>query len=391
MNKINKGLVRFFMFAKRLLVTPSFIALLCIIPIIIPIAKTAITSDKSLARIVLCAEDDSPATAEIINSLTKKEDGTIVFTTADSSAEAIEEVENNKADGAWIFYSGFEEKLTDYVQKDNPLIKNYPSLVRVVEREETIPLKLSHEMLYGALYRYISFELCKDFIYSEIDREQAVPESAIEDKYFGAERLDDIIEVEVLNKKIEESGASMMTTPIRGLLSVVCVLCTTAAAMYFLKDEKEGRYDRLAPHKHIYPAFALTLAASLLSCFAVFIALHFSGLTTGFISELAAILMFAAAETGFCLVLCMLFNSAGKLGAMIPGLVAAMLVLSPVFFNLRELKVLGMMFPTYYYLNGIYDSSYLVSLALYTVTVYALAFVLAYLFKSKRINREKLI
>jgi tetratricopeptide (TPR) repeat protein len=155
--------------------------------------------------------------------------------------------------------------------------------------------------------------------------------------------------------------------------------------------EKEGKYDRLAPCDHIYPAFALIFSASFLSAAVALAAIFLSGLSLGAADEIISMVLFVFAESAFALVIAMVFNSYGKLGALTPGIVIAMLLLSPIFLNLRSLSFIGALFPTYHYLNSVYESAYVGSMIVYTVAAFALAFVCARIFKTKSVNRSMLI
>lgn len=388
--KMKRYFIWLLMSAKRLLVTPAFIILLCIIPLVVPTLKNILTSDTSMARVVLASED-SGATVENIKKHLTEDEGVIIYSVADTPAAAVRAVETGKADAAWIFCADFDDVIIDYTQKRGDFFAVRPQLARVIEREESVVLLLSHEKLYGAMYKYIAFELCKDFIYDEIDSNGVVPEEYLREVFFGAESLGDIIEVEILNEKIRDSGASMTTTPLRGIIAVVSTLCSICAAMYFLKDEKEGKYDRLAPGDHIYPAFALIFSASLLSAAVALAAILVSGLSVGVMDEILSMVLFVFAESAFALVIAMVFNSYGKLGALTPGIVIGMLLLSPIFLNLRSLAFIGALFPTFHYLHSVYDAAYLGSMAIYTVVAFALAFVCARIFKTKSVNRSMLI
>ena len=388
--KMKRYFIWLLMSAKRLLVTPAFIILLCIIPLVVPTLKNVLTSDTSMARIVLASED-SGATVESIKKHLTDDEGVIIYSTARTPEAAVRAVETGKADAAWIFCADFDDVIIDYTEKRGEFLAVRPSLVRVVEREDSVVLLLSHEKLYGAMYKYIAFELCRDFIYDEIDSNGVVPEEYLREVFFGAESLGDIIDVEILNEKIRDSGASMTTTPLRGIIAVVSTLSAICAAMYFLKDEKEGKYDRLAPCDHIYPAFALIFSASFLSAAVALAAIFLSGLSLGAADEIISMVLFVFAESAFALVIAMVFNSYGKLGALTPGIVIAMLLLSPIFLNLRSLSFVGALFPTYHYLNSVYESAYIGSMIVYTVVAFALAFVCARIFKTKSVNRSMLI
>ena len=149
-----------------------------------------------------------------------------------------------------------------------------------------------------------------------------------------------------------------------------------AAAMYFLSDAADGKFDWLAPKKRLAPAFGSCLAAAVASSVAVFLALFASGIFIGFVKEFISMLLYAVAVSGFCLILCVVFRSAGRLGASIPFFVIVTLVLCPIFFNLNVLKPVKFMLPTFYYLQSLYNKEFMLYFVIYCAGVYGVAFLL---------------
>ena len=129
----------------------------------------------------------------------------------------------------------------------------------------------------------------------------------------------------------------------------------------------------MSERKKIIPAFAHCLAALVPGAIAVLLAIGFTHISVGFARELLSMLLFVIASSGFCLVMCMLFKNPGNLGAAIPAILVVMLAVSPVFITIDMLKPVGMLFPTYYYLNSVYNSGYCLYFVYYIIGVYAVA------------------
>jgi len=377
MSQLRKAFVWFYMLGKRLLHQWGFVVLLCAIPIIVTVTNVAMSQDSGVLRVVLCNENKDPAAEEIIEKL-MEEDSVILFSTVATPDEAVKAVESHKFDAAWIFPDNFSEKLDDYMGK-----RSSEPFVRVVEREENISLRIAKEKLFGAIYPEVSYSLYKNYVYSEIVSEDDIPESAIKSKYDSMPRSKDIIKLEKLNGEKESANKiNYLNSPIRGILSLIVVLCSLTAAMYFLKDQSEGKFDWMPYRKRIIPALASCLSASLLSSIAVFLAIQFSGISTGFFNEIIPTILFIIGTAGFCTILCTFVRSPGKLGALIPGIIIIMLALSPIFFNLKVLRPVRLMLPTYYYLQAIYNVKYYLYFAFYCVAVYGIAFILNMIFSN---------
>ncbi len=377
MKKTKKALIWYLMFSKRLLHKFSFIFLLCLIPAVIPLMNTVLSDDAGILKIVLCCEDDDPSSKKAIDTL-QNSDGIIQYSVSHSKEQAMEAVRKFKADAAWIFRNNLSEAINQYA-----LDESSDPLVHIIQREETVPLQISRELLHGALYGDIVYSVYSDFVKKNVLPENSVSDSQLREYYESTQRNGDIIKTERLNSSVPLMETNYLTAPLRGILALLIMLCTMAAALYFLKDQSEGKYDWLPPQKRLIPAFASCLSASVFSAVAVFVSFQFTGLTTGFCRDLLGMILYVCCTTGFCINLCTLFRSPGKLGATIPGLIIIMLVLSPIFFNGTELRPIRLCLPPYYYLQSTYNNDYYIYSLVYCIVAYGLAFVLNFIMNKK--------
>lgn len=380
MKSLKKYFIWYYMLSKRLLKKKSFIILLCIIPIIIPLVNMAMSQDSGILKIVLCNDGNTDTSAKIIDSLIN-DDGVILYSVADSRRSATKDVISGKADAAWIFSPDIDEGIENY-NTDNI---NQP-LIDIIQREDSIQLKLSKELLYSALFETLSRSLYKNFVYANIVSEDILSSEEIDRYYDNMDKPDNIIQLERLDSGPVKTQSNYLSVPLRGLLSLFVVFATLAAVMYFLKDQSENKYSWMPVKKRLAPAFASCLSASCFSAIAVFIALNFSNISVGFMRELISMILFVIASTAFGLLLCIIFKSYGKLGASIPGMIIIMLILSPIFFDVRFLKPIKMMLPTYYYLYSISDSTYLLYMVLYSIIMFMVCILLNQLLSNKKIS-----
>lgn len=352
------------MSSKRLLKKASLVALLLLIPLMMPVVNSLMEEDSGVLKIVLSAESNDEKAQKIIDSLVKK-DSIINFELEESPEKAIKAVEERDADSAWIFSENFSIKCDLYGKN-----KTADPLVTVYEGEDTVPLKLSKEILYGALFSDISYSIHKNFVYSDVVDKELVSENKIEENYNKMERNGEIVVFERLNSEKNEINTNYLIAPLRGMMSLIVVLCALVSAMYFLKDSEEGKYDWIPKRKRLAPAFSLCLSASLFSGIVVFLALNFSSFGTGVLKELVSMVLFVFMSSGFALMFCLLFKNSGKLGATLPGIMIIMLVLSPIFFNVKALRIVRLLLPTYYYLQATYNSNYYLYSVVYCIVVY---------------------
>ncbi len=371
MIKLYKYFLWFYMLTKRLLCEWGFVILLCLIPLGSILINMAMSAESGVVHIVLCSEDNDPTSLRVINSLLS-DNSVIQFSQSDSADEAIKAVAAHDADSAWIFTPDLSKKIDEYAA--HPAIAE--PVVEVVSREDSLALKIVREKLFGAVYGEFSYSIYTNFMYSDMVREQTVSPDDARNYYQSMEKSNNIIEIERFGAKTSHNNSNYLIAPIRGILSLMIVLCALTAAMYYLKEQELGKFAWLSVEKRIVPAISSCFSASCLSAIAVFITIKFSGISVGTFNELVSMILFIIATTGFCMTLTTLFRSAGKFGAVIPGIIIIMLVLSPIFFNMKVLRPVRLMLPTYYYLQSIYNTEYYLYTIIYCIATYFIGFVL---------------
>jgi len=384
MTKLKRALVWFLMLTKRLVLQWGFVIMLCAIPIVVSLTNVLVSDDDNgILHIALSYEEKDEAVEKVITKL-MEEDSVIQYKLVPTPDEARLGVKNNTYDVAWIFPKDFKEKLDAFIKSDNE-----EPFIEIFLREETIPIRIAKQKLFSAIYSDFSYSIYKNFVYEVLVTDEQVSEEEVLETYSRMPREQDIIEVEKLNAKVKKDESSnYLNAPIRGLLSLIVMLCTLTGAMYYLKDMQEGKYDWLPYRKRILPAWASCLAGSSLACLTMLVAVLISGIGTGFLNEILPTILFALAAAGFGTVFCIIVRSPGKLGALIPGIIIVMLALSPIFFNVRSMLAISYMLPTYHYLYAIHNVNYFWYYILYCIAVYAVVFVLNMLVSNIKGNKS---
>ena len=205
---------------------------------------------------------------------------------------------------------------------------------------------------------------------------EQMSESEIKEGYDEAIGGGNIVELEKLDSSTKTNSTTYLTAPMRGILSLIVVLCGLAAVMYYQTDRENGTYDWLPTKKHILFGLATT-GSAVFDCAAIaVISLMFSGLFTVWYVELISSLLFVTATTAFCTVIGCLTRKASTTAHIIPFVMIILLVISPIFFNLKSLSAIQSLIPTYYYLYAVYDPSYLLYMVFYSAISFFLAFIL---------------
>ncbi len=363
MKKLKKLMLWYHMFNKRLLHKYSFILILVLVPILVPVAKLAMSEDSSILKVALVS-NESKSAEEIVKSLSNKK-SIIKYIVFDTEEAARKSVRLQETDAAWIFSENFDEELSEYA-KD----RSKKPIISVVEREDNIAQKLSRIQLFGSVFPHLSYELFKGFIYKNILSPDEIPERYLKNYYATDSADGDVVEIKTFNDQRTNSDSDFLTAPFRGILSILIIFAGISGIMMFLTDQASGKYDWLTPKKRIIPAFGLCFSAVSMTGLVVFLALIFSGFIKNLLIEVIALFLFIIASTLFSLFFAVVFRSAGKLGAMTPFLILLMIVLCPIFFSIDVLKGITLLLPPYYYLNAIADSKFLIYMVIYIIALY---------------------
>ncbi len=373
MKTIKKTFIRLFLLNKRMLKKTSFLLILCLIPILTVAITFFAREESGVLRILLCTQGENDAVSnEIINGLLDS-DNIIFFSKCDDIGYAYDCVKIGAADAVWIFKDNLQQKIDKFVSDG----KENNAFVTVIERETNISLQLSHEKLCGAVFPYISYSLFENFLYTEIFTVDEITKEQVKSAYDSAIGGGDLVTFESVSGETKDDNENYLTAPLRGLLSLIVVLCGLASVMYHQSDRENRIYDWMPKTKHIEFGFASCISAVFDSTVFVVLALIISELNMGAYEILSAI-VFMFATTAFCLLVGCITKKSSVTGKMIPFLMITLLVLSPIFFNLNSLQGLQMLFPTYYYLYSVYSPIHILYMAIYSVIVYIMVFVINY-------------
>ena len=352
---------------KRLLKKPSFLAVLLIVPLLVTLLGVAAKEESGIMTVVLAVQDTTDLTANAIVENLRKDSGLIRFLEGTpKEAEAL--VEGGQADAAWIFPRDMQEKIDAFVAFPNE--RN--GFVAVIQREESVFLRLALEKLNAALYPYLSLALCENYVYSNILTINDLPPEQLRQYYDAVDAEGaDLFDFVYANSgaPADTENANYLLSPVRGLLAIMVILGGLAAVLFYGQDETAGVFDRLPRGKRfwfsaVYPAVAVGNVI-----LAVFAALGLAGLLLNIVREIAALLLYGLITAGFCTGLRLLMPNGHMLAAVTPALIAGMTVLCPVFVNPPELPALQYLLPPFYYLKAIYDLKYMGYMAIYAVAI----------------------
>jgi len=361
-----RALMWFWLLNKRLFKKPGFFIILLFIPILVfAMNFVAQTEESNMMNIVLVQEDkNDDVSSKIVGDLLK-EKGLIGFTEVSSPAQARKMVKTGEASAAWIFPKNMQSRLDKVVEK--PSKKNY--VVEIIEREETVILLLTHEKLVGTVFDYCARDLYIDFVRKNVEGLEDVSDEKLLGYYDNVEvEGEDLFEANYYNSDrdvTQDVQGSYLTAPIRGLLAVLMVLCGLATAMFFIQDDERGTFSHVNERTKPFVALGYHVIPVLLSSVFVFAALCFSGITASVWYELTAMALYILCVAVFCMIVRLLCRNLKVLCAVIPVLLIAVIVASPVFFDISSLRYVQLFLPTFHYLNATFDAKYLLYMVIY--------------------------
>lgn len=370
MKKIRRVFLWLMMLNKRLLKKISFLIILCSIPLLVLGVNLMAKQESGILRVILCQEDADDLSEKIVSQLLDMKSA-LSFVEVETEEEAIRLVQANKADAAWIFPEDFEGVMKTYFQEgiwDEPLI-------RVVEKEDNVMLHLSREVLFGGLYSSITYTVYEQFVRTEVLDGTEVSDEELWESYQKTNMEENMFVFSYLDGETADMGTSYMLYPVRGLLALVIVLCGLALGLYFMQDEQNGIFIRLPLNRTVLGSVLYQMPGLVDVGLVVLLALFFSGVAIGLLTELGLMFVYLWMVAGFSDLVRRLCKKQVRLGALIPMLVLVMLAVTPIFMGAPNVKWLQLLLPPYYYINALHSNAYRIGMLVYVAVIFAVDFV----------------
>ena len=292
----------------------------------------------------------------------KERDALLQYVDCETEEEAKELLCNYEVDAVWVFPENLQKNLQKVAH--NKMIE---PVVKVIEREDTILLIMSREILCKSLYPFYAYVSYKDFVINDIGLAE-VSEEEFQKEYNRTLVEGNLFQMEYLDGQIEEES-NYLLAPIRGILALWLVLCGFAASMYFMQDEKEGVFSRIPVKKKLGLSFVLQAVLLTDAVVVLLIACKMADVFTVLHRELLSAILFVGCIMVFCNLLRLLCQTLERLGSCIPIMLMGMLVLCPVFLDVKKFRVIQYLLPPYYYLKSIHSTFYLYGMTIYIIVV----------------------
>ncbi len=374
MSNFKKSLLWLYMLNKRLYKKPSFVIILAGIVLLGAAFSYFAGDDSTILRIAVCG--DGEYISDFVSDL-KSEESIIAYKLFKSENEAMEAIENGACDCVWVLPTDISSAAKAYAERGEVIAE-------LIQREDTVFLRLARERLYAALYPYISKAVYTDFINDSFG---AVNKDDTDKFYNEMHTRGDIVNISFINSADTVEDISLVLSPIRGILAIAIFLCAYSALMNYKKDRISGMYSRINENRHSYIAMLNIFLASANAGACVLISLGVSKIFGTFSAEILAMLIYILMCVLFCTLIGELVSSVNILGALMPVFSIMMLALCPIFINVKRMHALQLVLPPYYYLMSHTDSRYLLYGVFYIFVLYALIYAISFLkfFSAKRL------
>lgn len=333
--------------SKRLLRRFGFWLILALIPLLTLALANAAKEEAGIVSVALAMEDPSDPVASAAVEHLMADSSVVRYKLCDPET-ARRQVREGTADVAWVFAEDAAEAMRRYVQGERE------PFVEVYQRGEETLLTLAKEQLLRSAYNGLSYELYRCFLEENFG---TVDEDKARHHYDNALPMESILVVESLSGEPVAQEENYLTVVLRGLLSLVVVLAGMAGALFAMEDHERGVFWALSPLGRGLASLSAVLVSAFWSAAAMGLALALGGLFSSALwQELLCLVLLVPASAGFCLVCSAAFARPYKAGVFLPFLMAAVLGLSPIFFNMAFLGPLQGFLPTYHYLYGAAES-----------------------------------
>ncbi len=361
MSQIKKFPLLLYLLSKRLYKKVSFIIILAALVLVTLFCKVALSQESSMLKIAVVSDPENAIAAALLES-----SGAVSYKSYDrEEAQAL--LNGGRVDAALEFAEDFEEGLLAFAageEKDTP--------IQVTVREKNIFINLAMERVYAELYPVIAEQYYHRYGRDTLGIQD---EPGLQEAYESLERNDEIISFAYYNSDEKVEQTNYLLTPMRGMLAVLLAFCAMASCLYFLTDCENGNMDATPIHRRWPMQNLYTLTGTVNVAVFVMLCLAVTGMMGNLGLEIAVMLLYVVACTGFATLVSGIVGRTTLLSSVMPILTIGMLAVCPVFLN-SKIPVLPWMFPAYWYLTAVYNASKIPMMLVYCLVVCLLSYLL---------------
>ncbi len=348
MNKVCFSLRSLYILNKRFLKNPLMLIML----ILIPVSSFAIKvytreSLKGVKALVFIQEDADTISLDIAEKLFSLQ-GIVTYQKAESKQKIEEKISSGEYTIAFIIPKNFYKSLQEY---EKGKVKEK---ITVIVKEKNIITLLAKEDFYAKIFEFTSRVVSLSYLERKdapLDEEDTLAFTVI---YKQNQSKDSIFEIQMLDGKSE----NLELLPLRGILSVIILLTSLSAAMFFLQDKGKGQFETFYSSYCKRILFTYVFLATLDSTSISLLALRLCKATVFLPYDLVISFLFALVCTAYSTVLTLLLGKIQRFAALISLIILCSLIFCPILIDVAALsgikifRVIGHLLPPYYYLKS---------------------------------------
>ena len=364
----------FLLMQKRLLSRPSFLVVLLLLPLLVGVIRLGTTGESGIVTVAVYT-GASDLGREVRQKL-KTYGGALRYLDTESEEAARQAVISYRADMAWSLPQDLEEELYAFASDGfvDPVIDVYA-------REDTVALHFAMEILEGTLYPYIAYDVYREKVLEDLGL-SGYTEKDLRETYERA-RMEGTLFRSMTPDHMETKETGILLAPLRGMAALWLMICTVAAQLYAMEDEKKKLFAGKAKARAFSYKILYQIVYGLDGLLIFWATLLISGLWTRTGRELLCGFLLTGCGLIFANLLRLL---CGNREAVFCGaavlLFFAMLILCPVFLSLSGMEPVQVLLPPYHYLRGIYSLADARNMVIYLATGICLLSGLAWIRKS---------
>ena len=300
--------------------------------------------------------------------------GSLLFVFYEDEDSVVKDVEAGQLTEGWIVPEDLDAIVDNMSQKGKTKSK-----IQIVVREAGLTHMLGREVLSSRIYPMIARQMAINYIsknvYDDNPTDQQI-EHIIE-TYDNYEINGNLFEMGYVDGSTAgEDNTNYLMMPLRGILALWLLLCAIAASMYYLEDEANGLFIWWKTPAFIIRDFLYYFVIILIPTIIVLVGIYWGGVGTSIFREIASILAYDFVVIILAIFLREILRSIKALGIITPILIMASAILSPVFIDFKEGRMLQRFCPTFHYLYSIHDLYYLKSLLIYGIAFLILWYII---------------
>lgn len=358
-------LTKYMLLLKRLFKKKSYMVMLAMVPLLVLALKEVSHGDAGLMTIGVYIPGDDYSSNDLRESI-EDEPGSFKYIFYNDRDKLIEDVKCQQLSEGWICPDNLDKSVESIVSTGQT-----ESKIEIVIREQGLSHLLSREVLNSRMYQSLARQMASSNISDKLYKGSQSKEQneKILNTFDSYEINGNLFEMGYLDdtKPQNNNDTNYIMMPLRGMLALWLLTLSIAASMYYLEDEKNGLFIWWKPRFRLIRDFLYYLVIMAIPTIMVIVGLRFGGVSTSLHREILSITIYDFALICLANILREIIGTIKGLGIIMPVLIMASALLSPVFVDFKESRTLQNLCPTFHYLNSINDAYYLKTLILFTI------------------------